>query len=229
VTKGRWAVLLAIAAGVAAFFIFDLGQYLSLAYFKERQAEFTTFYEAHRPATVAAFFLAYVAVTGLSLPGAAIMTLAAGAIFGLVWGTLIVSFASSLGATLAMLAARFLLRDAIQSRYRDRLKTVNDGMRKDGPYYLFTLRLIPLVPFFVVNLVMGLTSIRAWTFYWVSQVGMLAGTLVFVNAGTQLAKIESTGDLLSPVLIGSFVLLGLFPLIAKKIMEKINARRRKAS
>jgi pyruvate/2-oxoglutarate dehydrogenase complex dihydrolipoamide dehydrogenase (E3) component/uncharacterized membrane protein YdjX (TVP38/TMEM64 family) len=224
-TPIRWMVLAVVAALIAAYFALDLGQYLNLAYFKARQAEVMAFYGSHRLATAVAFFAAYVAVTGLSLPGAAIMTLIAGAIFGLLWGTVIVSFASSLGATLAFLVSRFLLRDAIQSRYGDKLKTINEGIKKDGAFYLFTLRLIPVFPFFVINLAMGLTPIRTVTFYWVSQLGMLAGTLVFVNAGTQLAKIESAAGLLSPELIGAFVLLGVFPLIARKIVEMVKARK----
>jgi pyruvate/2-oxoglutarate dehydrogenase complex dihydrolipoamide dehydrogenase (E3) component/uncharacterized membrane protein YdjX (TVP38/TMEM64 family) len=175
--------------------------------------------------TTAAFFALYVVVTGLSLPGAALMTLVAGAIFGLLWGTLIVSFASAIGATIAFLVSRFLLRDWVQGRFGARLKPINEGMEREGGFYLFTLRLIPAVPFFVINLAMGLTSIRTRTFYWVSQLGMLAGTLVFVNAGRQLAAIETPADILSPGLLGAFLLLGLFPLVAKKAVERIKARK----
>jgi pyruvate/2-oxoglutarate dehydrogenase complex dihydrolipoamide dehydrogenase (E3) component/uncharacterized membrane protein YdjX (TVP38/TMEM64 family) len=166
-----------------------------------------------------------VAVTGLSLPGAALMTLVAGAVFGLLWGTVIVSFASSLGATLAFLASRFLLRDAIQGRFGDKLRAINAGVEKEGAFYLFTLRLVPAFPFFVINLVMGLTPMKTRTFYWVSQVGMLAGTLVYVNAGTQLARLESVKGILSPGLLASFAALGLFPLVAKKIVDTVRARR----
>jgi uncharacterized membrane protein YdjX (TVP38/TMEM64 family) len=171
------------------------------------------------------FFVAYVAVTGLSLPGAAVMTLAGGAVFGLFWGLLLVSFASSLGATLAFLASRFLLRDWVQQRFGDRLRAINAGIEKEGGFYLFTLRLVPVFPFFVINLLMGLTPIKTRTFYWVSQIGMLAGTLVYVNAGTQLARIDSLAGILSPALLGSFVLLGLFPLLAKKIVDAVAARK----
>ena len=171
------------------------------------------------------FFAAYVAVTGLSLPGAAVMTLVAGAIFGLLWGTLLVSFASSIGATLAFLASRFLLRDWVQKRFGQQLAALNAGVEKEGGLYLFTLRLIPAVPFFVINLAMGLTPIRAWAFYWVSQLGMFAGTVVYVNAGTQLAAIDSPAGILSPGLIGAFVLLGFFPLIAKRVVDAVKARR----
>ncbi|MEZ5581222.1 MAG: FAD-dependent oxidoreductase [Candidatus Competibacteraceae bacterium] len=218
-------LIAALVLLVGAFFAFDLGRYLSLDFFKSQQAAI----EAHRaaqPALTAGFFFAiYVAVTGLSLPGAAIMTLVAGAIFGLWWGTLIVSFASTIGATLAFLASRFVLRDWVQGKFGERLKTINAGVEKEGGFYLFTLRLVPIFPFFVINLAMGLTPIRTGIFYWVSQIGMLAGTLVYVNAGTQLAQIDSLQGILSPGLLVSFVLLGVFPLIAKKIVATIQARR----
>lgn len=224
-TKTQILLLIALAAAIGAFFSFDLGQYLTLEYFKSQQAAIDDYRLAHPVLSVAGFFVIYVAVTGLSLPGAALMTLAAGAVFGLIWGTLIVSFASSIGATLAFLVSRWLLRDLVQRRFGDRLKAANRGIEKDGAFYLFTLRLVPAFPFFVINLVMGLTPIRTWSFYWVSQVGMLAGTLVYVNAGTQLAQIESLSGILSPGLIVSFTLLGLFPLLARKAVEIFNARR----
>lgn len=224
-TTTRVLVLAAIVALIAAFFAFDLGHYFSLDYFKSQQAAIDAFYQANPLKTAASFFVVYVAVTGLSLPGAAIMTLAAGAIFGLLWGTVIVSFASSLGATLAFLTSRFVLRDSIQARFGDKLAAINAGVAKDGPFYLFTLRLVPAFPFFVINLVMGLTPIRTWTYYWASQIGMLAGTIVYVNAGTEIAKIESLRGILSPGLIISFTLLGVFPLIAKWIVNIIKARK----
>jgi uncharacterized membrane protein YdjX (TVP38/TMEM64 family) len=224
-TPGRWIALAVMAALIVAFFAFELNRYFTLEYFKSQQAAIESLRKAHPFATAGVFFLVYVTVAGLSLPGAALMTLAGGAIFGLIWGLLIVSFASSVGATCAFVVARFLLRDAIQTRYADKLKTVNNGVEREGAFYLFSLRLVPVFPFFLVNLVMALTPIRTWTFYWVSQLGMLAGTIVFVNAGTQLAKIDSLKGILSPVLLGSFVLLGLFPLIAKKIIETIKKRR----
>ncbi len=171
------------------------------------------------------FFAVYVAITALSLPGAAIMTLAGGAIFGLAWGTVIVSFASTLGATLAMLAARYLFRDTLQRRFGAKLAEVDKGITRDGAFYLFTLRLIPVMPFFVLNLLMGLTRMKTWTFFWVSQVGMAAGTVVYVNAGTQLARIDSLKSILSPALIGSFVLLGLLPLIVKKVLAAVQRRK----
>jgi pyruvate/2-oxoglutarate dehydrogenase complex dihydrolipoamide dehydrogenase (E3) component/uncharacterized membrane protein YdjX (TVP38/TMEM64 family) len=218
-------LLLVLAVLIGAFFAFDLERFFSLDYFKSQQAAIEAYRAAQPALTAGIFFAVYVAVTGLSLPGAAIMTLAAGAIFGVLWGTVIVSFASTLGATLAFLAARFLLRDGVQSKFGDKLKAINAGMEKEGGFYLFTLRLIPIFPFFVINLVMGLTPIRTWTFYWVSQVGMLAGTLVYVNAGTQLARIDSLQGILSPGLLLSFALLGIFPLMARKIVAVVKARR----
>jgi pyruvate/2-oxoglutarate dehydrogenase complex dihydrolipoamide dehydrogenase (E3) component/uncharacterized membrane protein YdjX (TVP38/TMEM64 family) len=224
-TKKKIAILALLVALIVAYFAFDLGRFLSLEYIKSRQAEFTAL-AADKPLVVGgAFFAVYVAVCALSLPGAAIMTLAAGAIFGLGWGTLIVSFASAIGATLALLASRYILRQGVQSKFGARLADLDKGIEREGAFYLFTLRLVPIFPFFIINLLMGLTKMNAWTFYWVSQIGMLAGTLVYVNAGTQLAKIESLQGILSPGLIGSFVLLGVFPLVAKKIVEAIKARK----
>jgi pyruvate/2-oxoglutarate dehydrogenase complex dihydrolipoamide dehydrogenase (E3) component/uncharacterized membrane protein YdjX (TVP38/TMEM64 family) len=223
--KSRLIVALVIVAAVVAFFAFDLGRFLTLDYLKSQQAAIDAQFRAHPVATAAVFFAAYVAVTGLSLPGAAIMTLAAGAVFGLLWGTIIVSFASSIGATIAFLASRFLFREAVQAKFGEKLSAINRGIERDGPFYLFTLRLVPVFPFFVINLVMGLTKLRTWTFYWVSQLGMLLGTVVYVNAGTQLAKIDSLRGILSPGLLFSFVLLGIFPLVAKKIVDVVKARR----
>ena len=218
-------VLAATAVCVGLFFAFDLRQYLSLDALRQSQAQLSTLYD-QSPWTVAlVFFVAYVAATAASIPGATILTLAGGAIFGLGWGLLLVSFASTIGATLAFLAARFLLRDWVQARFAARLADVDKGVQRDGAFYLFGLRLIPVVPFFVINLAMGLTAMRAWTFYWVSQLGMLAGTAVYVNAGTQLAQIQSLKDVVSPGLLGSFVLLGLFPLIARKVMDAVQRRK----
>ncbi len=221
----RVGVLLLLLALLAAFFLLDLGQYLNLATIKARQADLEA-WRATQPLTAAlAFFAAYIAVTALSLPGAAVMTLVAGALFGLGWGLLIVSFASSIGATLAFLASRWLLRDWVQARFGPRLAALNAGIAKEGGFYLFTLRLVPVLPFFAINLAMGLTPIRPLTFYWVSQLGMLAGTLVYVNAGTQLARIESLSGIVSPGLLGSLVLLGVFPLVAKKIVDLVQAKK----
>jgi pyruvate/2-oxoglutarate dehydrogenase complex dihydrolipoamide dehydrogenase (E3) component/uncharacterized membrane protein YdjX (TVP38/TMEM64 family) len=223
--KTRLIVALAIVAAVAAFFVFDLGRFLTLDYLKSQQAAIDAQFRAHPLATAAIYFAAYVAVTGLSLPGAAIMTLAGGAVFGLGWGLVIVSFASSIGATIAFLASRFLFREAVQAKFGDKLAAINRGIERDGPFYLFTLRLVPVFPFFVINLAMGLTKLRTWTFYWVSQLGMLLGTAVYVNAGTQLARIDSLRGILSPGLLLSFALLGIFPLVAKKIVDVVKARR----
>ena len=222
----RKLILLAVfAILIASYFFFDLGQYLSLDYIKNQQASFDALYQENPALILGGFFIMYVVVTALSLPGAAIMTLAAGALFGFWVALLLVSFASSMGATLAFLASRFLFHDTVQQRFGDRLKKLNEGVRKDGAFYLFTLRLVPAFPFFVINLVMGLTPIKVRTFYFVSQVGMLAGTAVYVLAGTQLGQIESASGLLSPELIGAFVLLGIFPWIAKGIMARLQARK----
>ena len=223
--KNKILVLLALLAAVAAYFAFDLGRFLSLDYVKGAQADLAALYAARPLQVIAVFFAVYVAVTALSFPGAAILTLLAGAIFGLLVGTVVVSFASSIGATLAMLVSRYLLRDSVKSRFGARLADIDKGVEREGAFYLFTLRLVPVFPFFVINLLMGLTKMKAATFYWVSQLGMLAGTLVFVNAGTQLARIDSLKGILSPGLLGSFVLLGLFPLVAKKVIDAIKARR----
>ena len=223
--KSKIALLVVIAAAIGAFFYFDLGRFLSLEGFKTQQAALSAFVAANPWQSALAFFAAYVAVAALSLPGALIMTLAAGAIFGFGRGVAIVSFASAIGATLAFLSSRFLLRDWVQAKFGDRLKPINDGVAKDGPFYLFALRLVPLFPFFVVNLVMGLTTIKTWPFYWVSQIGMLAGTAVFVNAGTQLAQISSLKGIVSPAILGSFALLGIFPIIAKKVLDWLKGRK----
>ena len=218
-------LVLILVGAIAAYFLFDLGEYLSLESFKARQAEIVAAKDANPLLYVSAFFLLYVAVTGLSIPGAAIMSLVAGALFGLVLGTIIVSFASTIGATLAFLSSRYLLRDWVQGKFGERLRAIDDGLAKDGAFYLFTLRLIPVFPFFVINLLMGLTRIKTWTFFWVSQLGMLAATVVFVNAGTQISQLESTSGLLSPTLIGSFAALALFPWVAKWLLGFVNRCR----
>lgn len=224
-TRSRLIVAALIVVAIAAFFVFDLGRFFSLEAIKAQQASVGAFYDANPVLTAAVFVGVYVAVTALSLPGAAILTLLAGAIFGLVVGTVLASVASTTGATLAFLIARFLLRDTVQKRYGRRLAAINRGVERDGAFYLFGLRLVPAFPFFVINLAMGLTPMKTVTFAAVSWVGMLAGTIVYVNAGTQLAQIESLGAIASPGLIGSFVLLGIFPLIAKKALDVIKARK----
>jgi pyruvate/2-oxoglutarate dehydrogenase complex dihydrolipoamide dehydrogenase (E3) component/uncharacterized membrane protein YdjX (TVP38/TMEM64 family) len=221
----KLAVLALIALAVVAYFQLGLGQYMNLAALKAQQAALGEYYAQNPGQVTAIYFAAYVAVTALSLPGAALMTLAGGAVFGLLWGTVIVSFASTIGATLAFLVSRFLLRDWVKARFGQRLQAIDEGIRRDGAFYLFTLRLIPAFPFFLVNLLMGLTAMKARTYYWVSQLGMLAGTVVYVNAGTQLARIDSLSGIVSPQLLGSFAALGLFPLIARKLVDFVKARR----
>jgi uncharacterized membrane protein YdjX (TVP38/TMEM64 family) len=225
VTRSRLILLLVLAVLIAGFFALGLQRYLTLEYLKAQQAAIAAQFQAHPFVVAAIYFAVYVAVTALSLPGAALLTLFGGAVFGLWWGTLIVSFASSIGATLAFLSSRFLFRDAVQRKFGDKLRALNAGVEREGAFYLFTLRLVPLFPFFVINLAMALTPIRTRTFYWVSQLGMLLGTIVYVNAGAQLAQIESARGILSPTLLISFALLGLFPLAAKKVIEWVRARR----
>lgn len=224
-TAGKLILLLVIAALVAAFFVLDLGQYASLEYLKSVHAQALAAVAEHPLRSSLIYFVGYVLVTGLSLPGAAVMTLAGGAVFGLIWGLLLVSFASSMGATIAMLISRTLLGNWVQEKYGEQLASINAGLEKDGAFYLFSLRMVPLFPFFVINLVMGLTPLSAWRFYWVSQIGMLAGTAVFVFAGTQLAEVESLSDVLSPGLIIAFSLLGLFPLLARKSLAALERAR----
>ncbi len=223
--KKKLAIVAVIAIAVALFFIFDLQQWLTLDGLNAGQAQFQAWLTDYPVLVSAAYFFIYVIVTALSLPGATIMTLAGGALFGLAWGLLLVSFASTVGATLAFLVARYLLRDTVQNRFGERLKAINQGVEREGGFYLFTLRLVPAFPFFLINLLMGLTPIKAWTFYWVSQVGMLAGTAVYVNAGTQLGQLDSLSGILSPSLLISFTLLGLFPLVAKKGLSLIRTQR----
>jgi len=224
-TTSRFILMALIALAASVFFYFDLGHYLSLETLKAQQESIENYRTNNHKLAVAVYMLVYIAVTGLSLPGAAILTLAGGAVFGIFWGTLIVSFASTIGATLAFLAARFLFRDTVHAKFGARLKAIDEGVEKEGGFYLFTLRLVPVFPFFMINLLMGLTNMRVSVFYLVSQVGMLAGTIVYVNAGTQLAKIDSLAGILSPALLGSFILLGFFPLMAKKIITVIGASK----
>ena len=219
-------IIIAVIGLIAVFRIFNLGQYLSLSYIKESQERFHALYSGHPAPVVAGYMAIYILVTSLSLPGAAVMTLAGGALFGLAVGTILVSFASTIGATLACIVSRFILRDWVQGKVGDKLKTVNTGIEKEGPFYLFTLRLIPVFPFWMINLVMGLTRMPVRKFYWVSQVGMLPGTIVYVNAGKELGRIESVSGILSPGLIISFVLLGLFPIAAKKSIALYKSKKK---
>ena len=226
--SSRFAKILLIATIIViiiAFFAFDLQRFLTLDYLKMQQAAFAEFYAANRLLTISLYFVLYVVVTALSLPGAAAMTLAGGALLGF-WAALVtVSFASTIGATLAFLVSRFLLRDWVQGKFGDKLKAINQGIEREGSFYLFTLRLVPLFPFFVINLVMGLTPMRTLAYYWVSQIGMLPGTVVYVNAGTQLGQLESAAGVLSSGILVSFVLLGTFPLIAKRVIEIVKRRK----
>jgi Pyruvate/2-oxoglutarate dehydrogenase complex, dihydrolipoamide dehydrogenase (E3) component, and related enzymes len=221
----RWVIVIGLLGAIVAFFALGWQHQFTLDALKARQHALDGYRQAHPWEIGAGFFLLYVAVAALSLPVATLLTLAAGAVFGLFEGSVLVSFASSIGATLSFLASRFVLRDAVQQRFGERLRTINDGMRCEGALYLFTLRLVPVIPFFVLNLLMGLTTLRVRTFYWVSQVGMLAATVVFVNAGTQLASLQSLSGILSPRIIGSFALLGVFPLLARWIVTWVEARR----
>ena len=218
-------VITLITVLIISFFGLGLNQYLNLEFFQSQQTAIQQYYHHNPGSTMLMYAAVYIAVTGLSLPGAAIMTLIGGALFGLVWGTVLVSFASTIGASLAFLVARFLLHDVVQQRFGRKLEPLNRGVEREGGFYLFTLRLVPAFPFFMINIAMALTPIKLWTFFWISQIGMLPATLVYVNAGTQLAQIDSLSGILSPTLLLSFALLGLFPLIAKKSVEMIKARQ----
>ncbi|MCJ2163961.1 MULTISPECIES: TVP38/TMEM64 family protein [unclassified Pseudodesulfovibrio] len=215
-----------IAVLIVFYFIFDLGQYLSLDYLKASRERFQLLYDDHALLMLGAYFMIYVVVTALVLPAAAVLTLAGGALFGLTVGVVVVSFASTAGAALAFLVSRYVLRDFVQRKYGGRLEPINRGIREDGAFYLFTLRLIPVFPFFIINAVLGLTSMRLFTYVWVSQLGMLPATVVYVNAGKELGQLDSLSGLLSPSLIISFVVLGLFPLAVKKILGWYQAKRR---
>ena len=223
----RLVLLAAVAILIALFFAFDLQRFLTIEYLGAQGEAIVAFTNDNAWAAAAIFFVAYVAITGLSLPGAALMTLIAGALFGLATGLVIVSFASSIGATLAFAIARYLFRDAVRRRFERALVAIDRGIEKDGAFYLFALRLVPAFPFFAINLAMSVTPIKTWTFYWVSQVGMLLGTIVYVNAGAELGQIESLSlsGILTPGLIASFALLGLFPLIAKKVLAQLKSRK----
>lgn len=218
-------VLTILIVAAIAWFYFDIGSYLQLDVLRDRLSDLRQWYTQNPLLTALVYFVLYVVATGLSLPGAVILTLAGGALFGFWYGLLLVSFASSIGATLAFLVSRSLLRDWVQQKFERQLRSLNAGFERDGAFYLFTLRLVPLFPFFVINLLMGLLPIRAWRFYWVSQLGMLAGTAVYVNAGTQLAELDGLAGIVSPPLLLSFALLGIFPLLAKWLVSALESRR----
>ena len=221
----RIAIILGVLVLIVLFKFFGLERYFTLSYIKTAQESFATLYSAHQAGIIGAYMLIYIVVAALSLPGAAVLTLAGGALFGFVVGTVVVSFASTIGATLACFVSRFLLRDWVQNKFGDKLVNVNRGIQNEGAFYLFTLRLIPVFPFFVINLVMGLTNMSLVTFYWVSQLGMFPGTMVYINAGRELAKIDSLSGILSPGLLISFAVLGLFPITVKKLMGWYRAKK----
>lgn len=220
-------LLLIIAAVAASYFIFDLGQYLKLETLKEHKQQLESLYQQNFLTFVIGFFLIYVVTTAVSIPGAAILTLTAGFIFGSLTGTVVVSFASAIGATSAMFIARTLFGESLQKKYQKQLATINKGIEQDGPLYLLSLRLIPIFPFFLINLLMGFTTMTIGRFYIFSQLGMLPGTFVYVNAGTALAKIEKLSDILQPKIFISFALLGLLPLIVKFAMSIIKKMKQK--
>ncbi|NVD45859.1 FAD-dependent oxidoreductase [Qipengyuania atrilutea] len=218
-------LLAVIAVAIGAFFWLGGTEYLSLEFIKAQRDSFDARYAENPALVIAAFFLVYVAATALSLPGAAILTLAAGYLFGLVVGVVVVSFASTIGATLAFLSARFILRDWVQEKFGQRLRAVNEGVKRDGALYLFSLRLVPVFPFFIVNMLMGLTPIKVWTYFWASQLGMLLGTIVYVNAGTQLSQVDTVGQIFTPALIASFAALAALPWIGKAVMGFVRRRK----
>jgi len=216
---GRIFLLLVASFLIGTFFAFDLGRFLTLASLQEQKQHLLSLYDTQPVVTAGLYVLAYILMAALSLPGALIMTLAGGAMFGVSLGTVLVSVASTTGATLAFLASRYLMGRSIQTRFADKLTTINEGVQKEGAFYLFSLRLIPVFPFFMVNLVMGLTPIPVRTFFWVSQLGMLPGTIVYVNAGTQLSQLQSLKGILSPTLLLSFAAIGLLPVLSKKLLQ----------
>lgn len=225
---GKLAMVALVLVVFGIFVYFDLGQYLTLDNIKSRQQEVVQLYQQSPVLFGLVFFVLYVIMAALSIPGAAIMTLIAGSIFGLIWGSIIVSFASTIGATLAFLIARYLLRDAIQTKYHDKLQAINHGVEQDGGYYLFTLRLVPAFPFFIINLLMGITTIPLTVYYLISQLGMLPATIIYVNAGKQLASIDSLSGILSPQILLAFTLLGIFPIVAKKLLQFFNRKQQES-
>ena len=227
--KKKIVILVIILSLILAFKVLNLGQYLTLSFLKESLDKFNDLYEKHQVLVIAGYFIIYVLTTSLSLPGASPLGIVGGALFGFWVATLVVSFASTIGATLACFISRFLLRDWVQSKFSDKIAKVNEGIEKEGAFYLFTLRLIPIFPFWMINLVMGLTKMPLSRFYLVSQIGMLPGTMVYVNAGKELAKIESIKGIFSPSLIISFALLGIFPIAVKKLVAFYRKRKEKSA
>lgn len=220
----RKLIIALILIAIAALLVTQFSQYLTLEVAKARQAELASYIDAHLLQAALIYFVVYVLLTAFSIPGATVVTLLGAALFGFWLSLLLASFASTIGATLAFLSSRFLLRDWVQSKFAEKLLTINQGVERDGAFYLLSLRLIPVFPFFLINLVMGLTPISTWRYYWVSQLGMLPGTAVYLNAGTQLAEISSLGEIISLPVLASFVLLGVFPIIVKWLMGKFQQR-----
>lgn len=223
--KKKILILLFIALAFGLFKFFGISDYLTLDYIKDNQAQFQSYYLENSALTISIFFFVYIFTTALSIPGATVLTLLGGAIFGLGTGLLIISFASTIGATLSFLLTRTLFRESVERKFGKRIKGLNEGVEKEGAFYLFTLRLVPIFPFFLINLGMGLTRIKTFTFYFISQLGMLPGTAVYVNAGVQLSQIESLKGIVSLDVLGSLALLGIFPIIAKKFIEMLKARK----
>lgn len=221
----RVLLALALASVLSAYFVFDLGRFLSLDLLKAERLAIVAWRDLHPIEASVLFFAVYVVVTGLSLPGATILSLAVGAVFGLAWGVVLVSFASSIGATLSFLSARFLLRDWVHRRLHGRLQAIDEGMKTDGVFYLVAMRLVPVLPFFLVNLAMGLTPIRTRTYYAATQLGMLPANLLFINAGTQLAQIDTPADIVSPELLASFLALAALPLVARRAVASLRRRQ----
>ncbi len=225
-TIERAALLTLVLGFIAAFFVLDLRAHFTLEHLQARQESFGVFYAEHQALVIAGYMLLYIAMAALSLPGATALTIAGGALLGLVTGTVAVSFASTIGATLACAASRFVFRDWVQRRFTGgRLAAINRGVESEGSFYLFTLRLIPVFPFFMINLLMGLSRLPLRSFYWVSQLGMLPGTIVYVNAGRELAKLDSLGGIFSPGIIISFALIGLFPITSRKLLGLYRKKR----
>jgi len=222
--KIKILIIAMIVVAICSYYYFCLEKFLSLEYVQSHLDFMKVYKQQHFEVFAAIFFLAYIMVAALSIPGALILTITSGALFGLFWGIIISSFASSIGATLAFLASRLILREWVQNKYRDYLVPINKGIEKEGAFYLFSIRMIPLFPFFVTNLLMGLTSISVSSFYLVSQIGMFLGTIVYVNAGTELSKITSLSGLLSTPILLSFAFLGMLPLVTKYIVSFIRQR-----
>ena len=223
--KAKIILAVVVLAMVAAFFVFDLGQYVSLEYFKQQQSTFNQYYLDNPVLVILIFAAVYILMTGASLPFATPLTVLGGAIFGTLAGSIVVSFSSTIGATIAFLVSRFLFRVAVESKFGDRLAKLQDGIEREGAFYVFGLRLVPIFPFVMLNSLLGLTKIKTWTYYWSSQLGMLLGTIVYVNAGKELANIDSLADIASPQLLASFIALGILPIASKYILNFLRSNK----